>query len=570
MADVTTSFAAKDAGFSAVMQRLEARLAGFSKKMNGIAASSKKMGAGFSGLQKSVVGLAAAYVGVSQAMSAFNKALEVGGRLDDLSKVTGETAGNIMLLEKSFDLAGAGADKVGMALAGMARFVNDLNTGQAGAVETAKRLGITMEDLAGKTPTEQMRVLLEAIGGVTDANQRLGLSMDVFKKVGKDLIPLAVDFNGELEKARDYLGSTPEIMTKYADKLATIGDHMQAIGEKGYQLMTGFLAGASGIDDMTEAIARFDAAAVGMKLGKLFSGALEEPHKAFLLMGEILLLAVKVAGNELINATVYAGEVWKKALTDKSTFGTLMDGLLAGFQMIFNFAAAMSLKIIKTLVEAVAGLASIIPVIGPGLGKDIAKPLEAIEGQEERIAKQAEELRGRMIDAMFGTAEDVIEAAKNTPRKDVDALGAEDQKAQVDALIDSLTPPDPPLRIKNPNQKAADAFFTELNEIYREKVEEIHAIEKDRSEQLRRLELLRKQYKEKAMEGIGEVGYPRPDLMTPEQQMNDNALPQNERDAMQPNSSDPENKSAASEPTLKKAVDLLAELNQKLPQTALV
>lgn len=572
MADVTTSFAAKDAGFTAVMQRLEARLTGFSKKMNRVAASSKKLQSGFSGLTKNVLGLAAAYVGVSQAVSAFNKAMDLGGKMSDLASVTGSSAGELAVLERAFTNTDIGGEKMLPMLSKMTEFIQQLRLGSKNAIDTAQTLGVTFEQLKSQSPIQQFQTLIHAMAGLSTEGKRLEASGDIFgTRGGGKLLVLANNFAAEMGTARKQLGSVVDILDRSADRIDNLGDTLRnSVGNKFSDFALGILDGARGANELVTALSEIDTAAAGIKLGQIFAGAVQEPHKAFLLMGELMLLAVRKAGNELINATSYAAAVWTKALSDRTTFGGLMDGLLAGFQMIFNFAANASLKIIKLLVQAVSGLASVIPVIGKSVGRSIAAPLGEIEGQEARINEQAGALRKRMVDAMFGTAADVAKAAQSLPRKDVDVLGVADQQAQVDALKASLTPPTPPITIARPDQQAADKFFKELNETYRMKVDEIHAMTSDRNEQLRRLEVLRGQYKERAMQGVAVSGYPSPDLMTPEQQMKDNSLPQKERDSMQPSSSDSENKSAASEPTLKKAVDLLSELNQKLPQTALV
>jgi hypothetical protein len=88
MADVTSTFAAKDIGFTSTVNRMQKSLAGFQSNLGGFATK--------------LAGLAAAFVGVQQSVAAFNSALAMGGRLDDLSKTTGASAGELLLLEKAF------------------------------------------------------------------------------------------------------------------------------------------------------------------------------------------------------------------------------------------------------------------------------------------------------------------------------------------------------------------------------------------------------------------------------------------------------------------------------------
>jgi hypothetical protein len=573
MADVTSTFAAKDVGFAAVMQRLQSRLSGFNRQMNTVAASSKKIQSSFSGLTRNVLGLAAAYVGVSQAMSAFNSALELGGKLSDLSSVTGESAGELAILQRAFDNADVGGEKMLPMLSRMTEFIKTLGEQSPRAVSAAKMLGVSFEQLKSQMPIQQFQTLIKAIAALRNENERLEASGDIFgTRMGGKLIVLANNFATEMSTAREQLGSVVDILDRSANRIDDLGDTLKnSLGSKFRDFALGVLDGARGANELVTSLSKIDTAAAGIKLGQLFSGAVEKPHLAFLLMGETLLLAVKKAGNELINATSYAAAVWTKALTNRLTFSTLMDGLLAGFQQIFNFAGSISLKIVKELIKGVAGLASLIPVVGPAVARDIASPVKTIEEQEGRFEAQAAELRQRMTSSLFGTAEDLVDAARNLPRKDFELFDTTDQQAQVDALTAAMKPTPPPLTIARQDQAAADKFFRELNEAYRKNVDQIYELTTDRNEQLRRLEVLRGQYKERAYEAISRVGYPSEELMTPSAQMRDNTRADAEREAMK-ESAAASNKpdGGASEPTLQKAVTLLESLNEKFPTAVLV
>jgi len=567
MADVTTTFAAKDEGFAAVMQRIQNRLQKFTQQMGQVSANSKQIQTSFTGMTQSVVGLAAAYVGVSQAISGFNKALELGGQLDDLTKRTGATAGELLVLREAFELGGASADMVGPVLSRLSKFLAEAQLGGQAQIEVLKRLGLTYDQLGRLAPTQQLALLAQKLMGIRDPALRTKTAVDLFSRAGAELLPLFFDFNGELEKARGYLGSMPEIMDASASKMADLGDAVAQIGKKFTQFSTGFISGASGINDVAEAIAKFDAAASGLDLGQLFSGAIAEPHKAFLLLGEVLLLAIKKAGNELINATLYAGKVWTDALTNKKTFGTIMEGLLAGFQSIFNFAATVSLQIVKTLIEGVAGLVSVIPGVGPALAREIAAPLKAIEEQQSRIDKQAEKLRQTMQQSLFGTAEDVIETAKKMPKEDVDFLGANDQQQQVTALQENLKQ----IARDNstePKKETPAEQMDRARSIYAQQIAAIEAMEISATEQTKKRIRLDAQF-------IEAMNAARQGLLPPAEQMKQATTGKNEREAMADAQSKPladsgETKGAASETTLQKAVRFLEDLTAKLPSPVLV
>jgi hypothetical protein len=569
MADVTTTFAAKDEGFAAVMQRIQNRLQNFTQQMGKMSTGSNKIQASFAGMTQSVVGLAAAYVGASQAINGFNQALEFGGKMSDLSQITGESAGKLAVLERAFNNTDIGGEKMLPMLSKMTEFIQQLGQGQAGAVATAKTLGVSFDQLKNKSPIEAFKTLIQAIARLSTENQRLETSGDVFgNRLGGKLIPLARNFSQEMATAREQLGSVVDILDRSASRLDDLGDMLkESVGNKFRDFILGLIDGAKGADSLVTSLSKIDTAASGIKLGQLFSGAAEEPHKAFLLLGEVLLLAIKKAGNELINATLYAGKVWTAALTNKKTFGTIMEGLLAGFQSIFNFAATVSLQIVKTLIEGVAGLVSVIPGVGPALAREIAAPLKAIEEQQSRIDKQAEKLRQTMQQSLFGTAEDVIETAKKMPKEDVDFLGANDQQQQVTALQQNLRQ----IARDNstePKKETPAEQMDRARSIYAQQIAAIEAMEISATEQTKKRIRLDAQF-------IEAMNAARQGLLPPAEQMKQATTGKNEREAMAAAQSKPladsgETKGAASETTLQQAVRFLEELTTKLPAPVLV
>jgi hypothetical protein len=265
----------------------------------------------------SVIGIGAAFVGVHQTVAAFREALNMGGRLSDLSKTTGETAGNLAVLERAFDNAGVGADRVGPMFAKMSGFMDELGKGSDRASATANALGISLADLRGKTPTEQFQILLGALAGISDENQRAAISGDIFgDRLGHRLIPLAQDFAAEVSNARSELGSLPEILTKNADAMDNLGDKLEnSVGNKLTEFAAGLAAGVQGANDLATALSRIDAAGMGQDLGEQLRNAFAAPLETAKAIGYTLLTGAKEAGNTLINASLTAANIFQKGIS---------------------------------------------------------------------------------------------------------------------------------------------------------------------------------------------------------------------------------------------------------------
>jgi len=211
---------------------------------------------------------------IAGTMDTFKAALDLGGTMKDLSARTGETAGNLMLLNRAFDNSGVGADKVGTSINKLQKFMDDAAQGGKKQTEVLGRLGLTMADMAGKTPTEQMAMLAERFKGVTDSGERSALAISIFGKAGGVLLPLLADFSGEMKTAQDQLGSMPGVLDRSAGAFDNISDNINVAKGKFLEFAAGLLESiAPALELATDLMTRFDAAGAGMKLGEILTGA---------------------------------------------------------------------------------------------------------------------------------------------------------------------------------------------------------------------------------------------------------------------------------------------------------
>jgi 2-methylaconitate cis-trans-isomerase PrpF len=107
MADVTTTFAAKDESFAQTVDRLNTRLAGFQQTVADFSGKVGNMASAFGGFATKIGTVAAAFLGAQSAVQTFKQAIDVGGQLAELSARTGETAGNLAVLQRAFVNAGS-------------------------------------------------------------------------------------------------------------------------------------------------------------------------------------------------------------------------------------------------------------------------------------------------------------------------------------------------------------------------------------------------------------------------------------------------------------------------------
>ena len=276
MADVTTTFAAKDESFASTVDRLQQRLTGFSNETASFSEKVSGMGASFSRLAGPILAAGAAFLGAQSAARAFRDALSMAGRLDDLSKSTGASAGELAILGKAFELGGSSADKLGPILQRLNAFLGEAVDPASEQAKALTALGLTFADLQGKSPTQVLETLTQRLAAIEEPTVRAAASQAVFKKAAVDIAPMIGNFSAEVAKATQYLGSLPDELTKSAGAMANFEEDVNAINEKFTQFAAGILSRViPALSAAFEAISGTDAAGMGAALGQAFSDQLE-------------------------------------------------------------------------------------------------------------------------------------------------------------------------------------------------------------------------------------------------------------------------------------------------------
>jgi hypothetical protein len=284
MSDVTVKFAAQDDGVSSTLIKIRGSLENleqstkqasqsFDTSFKGMAIAGAAAGAAVAAGMK-VIDLAAD--ATRAVVDKMGEALDLGGELSDLSARTGESAGNLLILQRAFDNTGIGADKVGTAVNKLQKFITDASMGAEKQSAALARLGLSMTDLANMTPTEQMQVLADRISRIENPTERAAMAMQVFGKSGGELLPLLTNFSGEIANAKGELGTMPEIMDRSANAFDAISDKIGVVKGKVTEFAAGLLESAiPALSKFLNAGSELDAAKFGQILGQKLAQAFE-------------------------------------------------------------------------------------------------------------------------------------------------------------------------------------------------------------------------------------------------------------------------------------------------------
>jgi hypothetical protein len=409
------------------------------------------IGAGIAGaaVKLGTAAIDAAFAVAQKTVQSFGDALNMGGRLAELSDRTGVAVDKVMLLERAFQNTGVGADSLGPILNKMQKAIVDAGDGTSKAADAFTKLGIPLSTLQDLSPDEQLRAIGKAIAGIPDPAERAAVSMEVFGKSGGALNQVFANMDGEIETAKAQLGSLPEVMKAGAAQFDKISDNLTVVGGKFVEFAAGIIDKVKpALDAITTALTRIDATKLGQDLAGFFTGAgagmqgfqaavdaidAGEMGTAFKIVAQAIQIQFKETGNSIYASMVAAfqtaGEFAAK-IFDPS--GALSQTILMSFDLLANKAGA----------SIMSGLAKAFD--GSYLTRGIADALREMAAESTKTAKIAEEgLKG----AGSRIAQQFTETGKALPQSFKDNMagvpplftGIEKHQQEIDRLQQGIT-----------------------------------------------------------------------------------------------------------------------------------
>jgi len=438
--NIKVGFSATDAGYTSTVKKINDSTKTIDdnvKKVSGSVTSS------FASMIKAGAGLAVGFGAIKAAGAAivgtfdqFGKALAMGGELDDLNTRTGETVANLAVLQNAFEFTGVGADKVGGTINKLQKFMDDAAQGSEKNNEVLGRLGLTMADMAGKTPTQQMELLADRLQAVRDDGEASALAISIFGKAGGQLLPILKNFSSELGDARDRLGSMPLVMQELAQSFARIEDNIAKAKNKFMEFAAGLLSKvAPALEFITTAMTRFDAAAFGERVGRALIGA-GQGMQAFksamdaLALGEFKL-AMEIAFNAMrLTAAESFNSILNYAKATFAAIGEFLKAVLGPDSGAFTFLShafdALGLRITKSFTESFAEVVSIIPGVGEKMAASLGEKIDILNTDIETKSGQMKNALGQIPTDLVWGFEDAGEKFKETLKTSEDFINTQE------------------------------------------------------------------------------------------------------------------------------------------------
>jgi len=131
-----------------------------------------------------------------------------GDELDKMAKRTGIAGSALAELSFAAEQSGSSLSDVEAGVRRMQRSILDLSQGTQTTKDAFGELGITLDDINGKSPDDQFQMLADRIASIEDPTRRAAVAMEIFGSGGTAILPMLGNLAELRQEARD-LGIIP-------------------------------------------------------------------------------------------------------------------------------------------------------------------------------------------------------------------------------------------------------------------------------------------------------------------------------------------------------------------------
>ena len=189
--------------------RAKAGLAGIADKMKSV------------GRAATVAGGIIAGIGVAS-ITSFAK---MGDEVQKMALRTGFSTEALSELRVAAELSGSSLKGMETGIRRMSKVVVDAKDGLAESKDALDRMGVSIDDLVGKSPEQQFEILTMALADMSDKTDQVATAQEVFGRAGTALLPMLAGGAAGLEEMRQKAHEMGVVFDQEAaDKAAKLSD----------------------------------------------------------------------------------------------------------------------------------------------------------------------------------------------------------------------------------------------------------------------------------------------------------------------------------------------------------
>lgn len=410
----TTGFVAGTRQVSAALSKLEKDVAGMRSSLGTLSA-----------IQGTQLFLTLGGLAKSAASSLFDMAKGAAQSVDVLSKLA-DRAGlayeEMAGLQYAGDLAGVGVDAIATALTKADKVFVAAGQGSSQAASALASIGLSFEQLQGKTSSERFEAIAEALSKMPNTAERTAAAIALFGKSGAGLLPM---FNEGAEGLRKMQAEAKAFglgLTSLQGKdVEAMNDSFTRAGAAIQGIVTQVTAQlAPGIAGVVNMFADFVRDSEGASLGKKIADSLYDGAEFLASVADAFVAQT----GQLWDYAKAAFDVFEVASSVFSAAIKVADTVFQSFKAIGNGIGATLSYAVQKMTEAAANIASIIPG-GGSWERNLREMSRAAAADNERYLQAAQvnaSAAVRSAGELLGV--NVGQAAEEAARPTVGALQA--------------------------------------------------------------------------------------------------------------------------------------------------
>lgn len=325
---------------------------------------------GFDGWAAAAARLRGLLPAISVSVAAFTlarvtrEAIDFADAMGKAAQKTGAGVENFSALTRAAELADVSNEQLRNGLVRTARVLDEAQGGGKAAIETLQRLGVSLDEVAGKDTAEAFAILAERIVAIPNPVNRAALAMEVFGRNGTELMPLLED-----------------------------------IAKKG-------MGGIALEAEAAGAIVTAEAAAMAQEVNDSYTRvqqAVRSVSTAFMLGFGDEFVTVMDESTQALQTQTEAARIWGDVM-GRAFLGTAFT--LRAFQLVVTYGMSAG-PMIDEMIDRIRGRAPIAPGAGPDrapLGTGAPAPDASGTGaakaarEAERLAREGERRREQILD----------------------------------------------------------------------------------------------------------------------------------------------------------------------------
>ena len=352
-----------------------------------------------------VAAITAAAIGVGkQLWKSANEVAEYGDEIDKTSQKVGLSTEAYQKWDYAMKISGTTMKDCSVGLKTMTNKIDDALNGGKNATKQFQELGISVEDLKGKTREDIFSMVVESLQNVGNETKKAALANDLFGKSGQNLIPLFNLTNDETKALMEETEKYGMIMSedavkssaKFEDSLTKLKGTLQGVK---IGIMSEFLPGITTImDGFSDLVAGVD-------------GADEKIDQGITDLTNVLTTAIPKIATAFINAlpTIYQAGA--------NIIMSLIDGVLKSLPQIMPEMAKVIVEVVKSFIKYMPMISKasveIITTLAKGIGEALPELIPEIVNVVITLVETLIENVDLLIDAAVALITGLIEGIIN-------------------------------------------------------------------------------------------------------------------------------------------------------------